>query len=137
MSSLEDGSQKDGMDYDTVVEAHSQVQVASKPFFAKLLSYPIREKQRTCAGLPIDSRSARDCQPISNWGQNLLHRVERENHLGIPGEKWMEGGLEGLKLVSLKGNPPKGGLRQGFRLNPEIECFDQVLQPMCTNGKPP
>ena len=30
------------------------------------------EKQKTCAGLLIDSRSARDCRPISNWGKIYL-----------------------------------------------------------------
>ena len=52
--------------------------------------------------------------------------VERENRFDPPGEEWMERGLERLQLVSFQGNPPKGGLRQGFRLNPEIECFELV-----------
>ena len=99
----------------------------------------MREKQRTCAGLPIDSHSARDCQPISNWGQNLLYMVERKKHFDPPGEEWMEGGLERLQLVSFQGNPPKGGLRQGIRFNPEIGRFHKLLQPIFLSniGKPP
>ena len=37
-----------------------------------LFSYECEERQRTCAGLPVDSHSARDCRPISNWGQMYL-----------------------------------------------------------------
>ena len=104
-------------------------QTRSRQNPALLFSYEYEEKQRTCAGLPVDSHSARDCRPISNWGQNSLEGVEEYYSL-TPGEEWVEGGVEGLQLVSLQGNPPEGGLRQGTRFNPEIGCFHKVLQPI-------
>ena len=69
--SPEDGSQKDETGCGRAAEDRFPDQVASKPCFV-VLKYEYEEKQRTCAGLPVDSHSARDCRPISNWGQMYL-----------------------------------------------------------------
>ena len=47
----------------------------------------------------------------------------KKNYLCAPGEEWMEGGMKGLQMISLQGNPSQGGLRQGIRFNPVIGCF--------------
>ena len=66
--SPEDGSQKGETGCGREAEDRFPDQVASKPCFV-VLKYEYEEKQRTCAGLPVDSHSARDCHVESPRGE--------------------------------------------------------------------